>query len=153
MRSLSDRFWGKVYVNTLGPGCWLWVGAINPDGYGTFQVATRQSALAHRVAWELTHGPIPDGAYVLHHCDVPGCVNPGHLFIGSQADNVADMMSKGRHGGSAGAANGRAKLTRSEVAEIRSRYKAGNISQSALARQYRVAQQLVSRIVRGEAWQ
>lgn len=77
-------------------GCWLWRGASVPRGYGVIYFNGRQT-YTHRVSYELHVGPIPDGLFVLHRCDVPACVNPDHLFIGSAADNVADMMAKGRH--------------------------------------------------------
>lgn len=92
--SLHDRFFEKVEPVTES-GCWIWVGSRNRCGYGQFMLRGRPH-LAHRVSWELKCGKCPDGA-VLHKCDTPSCVNPSHLFIGSQADNVADMMAKGRN--------------------------------------------------------
>ena len=90
---ITERFWSKV---EKGDGCWLWRGAIGSHGrYGQFNVVNR-SRPSHRVAWELVNGPIPAGLYVLHRCDVGLCVNPAHLFLGTQKDNMADMMAKGR---------------------------------------------------------
>jgi hypothetical protein len=88
----SDRFWRKVNKTST---CWLWTRGITSWGYGWFTRATRKANYAHRVAWELTHGDIPDGL-VLHKCDVRSCVNPDHLYVGSQADNMRDMASRGR---------------------------------------------------------
>ena len=95
-----ERFWSKV---ARTDGCWLWRGAINPStGYGTFSMARglprgKQAPLyAHRVAWELAHGPIPVGQWMLHHCDVPACVNPSHLFLGTHKTNMEDAQHKGR---------------------------------------------------------
>lgn len=89
---LAEHFWLKV--DRTGD-CWLWQATRRPKGYGTYYI-NRYPALAHRVAWELTNGPIPAGLDVLHHCDTPPCVRPTHLFLGTQSDNFADAKSKGR---------------------------------------------------------
>lgn len=78
-------------------GCWMWVGAMRPNGYGNFNLGNKTTG-AHRAAWILANGPIPDGLQVLHRCDVPSCVNPSHLFLGTQEDNMQDMIAKGRQG-------------------------------------------------------
>lgn len=85
------HFWSRV--DNTGE-CWLWTGS-QRDGYGRLLFQGRFK-LAHRVAWELTNGPIPDGLYVCHTCDNPPCVRPAHLFVGSQQDNLNDMVAKGR---------------------------------------------------------
>ena len=87
-----NRFWSNVRKTD---SCWLWEGYRN-YGYGVFSV-NRRLMRAHRVSWIMAHGEIPKGLCVLHHCDVPACVRPDHLFIGSQADNVLDCIKKGRH--------------------------------------------------------
>lgn len=90
------RFRRKCRLN-LETGCWTWVGGKNKDGYGSFGPGGRsQTELAHRWSYANFVGKIPDGLYVLHHCDSPSCVNPDHLFIGTQKDNVADCIAKGR---------------------------------------------------------
>lgn len=92
--SLARRFWAKV---DKSQGCWVFTGHRNSrDGYGRIGVGARVW-LAHRMAWTLEHGPIPDGLFVLHHCDNPPCVRPDHLFLGNDSDNRWDMVMKGRH--------------------------------------------------------
>lgn len=91
----SERFWAKV--DTSGD-CWAWTGTRNRDGYGLFRLF-RRWVRAPRFAYRDRIGPIPPGLGVLHHCDNPPCVCPDHLFVGTQADNMADAMAKGRLGG------------------------------------------------------
>jgi hypothetical protein len=101
-RPLAERFWPKVVKSD---GCWLWVGAKFERGYGCIvaggpringRPAERRHLYAHRVSYELSVGPIPDGLYVCHHCDNPPCVNPSHLFLGTATDNNRDREAKGR---------------------------------------------------------
>ena len=89
-----DRFMAKVSPEP-NSGCWLWVGAARQTGYGNFFLGSK-SISAHRAAWLLHRGGIPDGMCVCHHCDVPSCVNPEHLFLGTHLDNMRDMDAKGR---------------------------------------------------------
>lgn len=88
----EDRFWSKV---SKGEGCWLWDGHLQPKGYGNFTVGNK-TWKAHRFAWVLTFGAIADGLFVLHRCDNPTCVRPDHLFLGTNDDNMRDMVNKGR---------------------------------------------------------
>ena len=92
-RPLAERLWEKT---DKAGSCWIWVGTTNRDGYGNIGIDNKKTALTHRVAWMVTHGPIPVDLCVLHRCDNPRCVNPDHLFLGTQADNMRDMMLKGR---------------------------------------------------------
>ncbi len=135
--------------------CWLFTGARVCRGYGKFTVysgdptvAPRQMP-AHRYAWEKEHGSIPDGMCVLHRCDNPPCVNPSHLFLGTRAENSADMVAKGRQ--ARGERHWNAKLTEDDVAEIRRRVASGE-RQRTLARAFGVSNALVCLIVNGRKW-
>jgi hypothetical protein len=150
-RTPEQRFWAFV-VRDPDTECWLWCGAQNRKGYGAFR-ALKRNIESHRFAWRLTQGPIPDGLWVLHRCDVPACVNPAHLFLGTPADNTADMMRKGRHRPhpSRGERHGMARLTDAQVQEIRAARVAG-VATRVLAQRFGVAHRSVQAIVRRENW-
>ncbi len=90
----AARFWAKVDIGAPDK-CWEWQASCNPAGYGGFQFNGRFGK-AHRAAWELANGPIPEGICVLHRCDNPPCCNPAHLWLGTYADNHRDAVAKGR---------------------------------------------------------
>jgi hypothetical protein len=90
-----ERFMG-FYQTGTPDACWPWKGPRDKEGYGVITDDTRRQIRAHRIAFERINGPIPQGQYVLHHCDNPPCCNPAHLWLGTIADNNADMWSKGR---------------------------------------------------------
>ena len=94
-KTWQERFWAKVDRSGGPDACWIWTGGRKGRGYGEFYKDHRLLG-AHRVAWELAIGPIPNGLDCLHSCDNPPCCNPAHLFLGTQADNNADMVAKGR---------------------------------------------------------
>jgi hypothetical protein len=146
-KDVSVRFWDKVQKTDT---CWLWRGALDGHfGYGMFH-QTRGARRAHRVAWELTHGPIPAGLCVMHSCDVPACVNPAHLSLGSHADNNADMKAKGRERkvGQRGTENPAARLTERDVLAIR----ASSESSPRVAAQFGVSKKTVLDIRNGKTW-
>lgn len=139
----EERLWSQVKKTE---GCWEWTGGTDRDGYGRFFEMRR----AHRFSWYLHNGPIPDGLHVLHTCDNPPCVRPDHLFLGTNTDNVADKIAKGR--GQFGERHGMAIITESQVSEIRQRYAAGGISQTALGAEYGLSQTGISQIVMKKCW-
>ena len=91
---MADRFWSKVKKSK---GCWEWQACTNEAGYGIVGVGGKRTDRAHRVSWRLRYGEIPEGLFVLHRCDNRKCVRPSHLFVGTNQDNVDDMVAKGRN--------------------------------------------------------
>lgn len=149
-RSLEERFWSKVQKTDA---CWQWIGCHARGGYGSIKHKGRVLQ-AHRVAYELQCGPIPDGMDVCHHCDNASCVRGDHLFAGTHTENMHDMLAKGRGQASRnrGAMNPQAKLTDDVVLHIRQWYASGRISQRRLALEYGIRQQTVSEVVSGHLW-
>lgn len=98
-------------------GCWLWLGTLSVFGYGTITAGGKTGQKTHRKAYEIAFGEIPKGMHVLHRCDTRCCVNPEHLFLGTNKDNVADKVAKDRQ--SRGCGTGRAKLTTEQVQAVR----------------------------------
>lgn len=131
-------------------GCWEWTGRRDRQGYGRLRMNGKE-CLAHRVAWELTRGPIPEGMKVCHSCDNPPCIRPDHLWLGTQRDNVLDMEHKGRAVHVRGQHQGSAKLTEKQVLRIRIRCANGE-GRRKLAREYGVSHTNVELIVCGRAW-
>jgi hypothetical protein len=164
IKPLAERFYSRVERTEA---CHIWRGTRNKLGYGVMRPggAGTNHVGAHRIAWELAHGTIPDGLIVCHRCDNPPCVNPDHLFLGTQADNVADKVAKGRcatgeaHGSRTkpesvrrGELNGIAKLTTQQVLEIRTKHAEG-ISQHRLALQYNISLRTIHSVVKRQSWQ
>ena len=139
----------KVDKGVQPNGCWLWLGKPSPSGYCRVHVSGRQM-YAHRVAYQIVHGAIPKEMVICHKCDVPRCVNPDHLFMGTHSDNVADKVAKKRH--RYGAKHWLSKLTDEEVATIREEYVSGGVSQQILANKYKVSRSRISHIVTGREW-
>ncbi len=111
--SAVERFEARLNKTAT---CWLWTGAVIVHGYGNLRIRDDNTA-AHRMSWELAYGPVPEGLWVLHRCDVKLCVRPDHLFLGTHRDNMNDMKAKGRQ--AAGIRHPAAKLTIEAVLTIR----------------------------------
>lgn len=141
---IARRFWEKVEM--CGPDeCWPWRGKITKDGYGQFTYWDGQkvkTVLAHRFSFGQTN-EIPDGKNVLHSCDNPPCCNPGHTFVGTQADNVADCAAKGRRN-----QNRPHNLPANVRNEIRARYTRAYGQQVELAREYGVSRKVIGYIIK-----
>jgi hypothetical protein len=152
------RFMRLVIKDEQPDGCWMWCGA-RRGKYGTFSLGRGRNVSAHRYSWEIHNGPVPEGLEVLHECDRPLCVNPAHLFVGTQSDNVRDCVGKGRHVtqtdpmkmGRPGEVNGKAILTDDLVREIR-RLKAEGMRNRPIARKFGLRDCLVSQIVNRVTW-
>lgn len=148
-----SRFHSKYSIDTDSE-CWEWTGRLNEHGYGVFVVGHATPRLAHRTIFEHMHGSIPSGLVVMHVCDNRRCVNPDHLRLGTQADNVQDMMQKCRHVsvGQPGSSNPAAKLNERSVEEIRKLYSNGGITMERIAKRFGVCQATVSTIVNYKRW-
>lgn len=146
---LKERFLAKI---ARAPnGCWNWTASKSRKGYGQIKRDGSQSyILAHRASYEIYKGPIPSKMLVCHRCDNPGCVNPKHLFVGTNADNMADMVRKQRQNFPKGEKNPRAVLTKENVKFIKS--SRGKISGAELARKYGVTRTQIGHIWHGRSW-
>lgn len=166
-RRLPGRFWKRVAVNVTNPdACWEWTG-YKPNGYGRITIKRGKIMLAHRLAYELFYGPIgTDALCVCHACDNPGCVRPDHLWLGTLADNTADMVAKGRatrntsalwlrrrrETAPKGEASARSKVTESEVRAMRA-LRAEGVGIREIARRYpHMSRRGIQFILRGRTW-
>ncbi len=157
-RPIEERFWEKVDKRSPGE-CWNWIAKVDKDGYGRIGTGSRTNKSssmirAPRFSYLFHYGVDPGELNVLHSCDNPACVNPAHLRLGTLADNNRDTLERGHHATISlkGIDNPYSKLTESQVSEIRSRYRTGDISQQELAQEYGVGQTCISCIVTGKSW-
>lgn len=141
---IEDRFHNHVSPRDDN-GCMKWTGNVAVSGYGFIRADNRgRPLLAHRVAYEMAKGPIPDGMLIRHTCDTPSCVNPAHLVLGTDADNVRDMVARDRCTA--------ARLLVAQVREIRSKYADGNITVKELASQYFVGESAIWKLLARKTW-
>lgn len=143
IRRIGVAFWDGVDTSGGLDACWPWTRGLS-HGYGQVGRATYGHGLAHRVVYEMAHGPIPDGMVIRHACDNPPCCNPLHLIGGSTADNVADKVSRGRQ--PRGEKNGAAKLTDAQVADIRDAVAQG-AKHREVAERFAISTKYVSEII------
>lgn len=162
-RQLIPRFWSQV--DKRGDDeCWLWTGTCSGNEsagfYGAIraqrETGSRKILRAHRLSYELAYGKIPDGLFVLHRCDVTRCVNPAHLFLGTIRDNNRDRAEKGRSSKHRkpryGETNPAAKLTQSQVDEMRQLYDSGAMRVHQLAKKYDLHRSTIGHIVHRQTW-
>lgn len=144
---IQAKAFDDCWVGEPNSGCWLWTEGLGAGGYGTRWDSGRQKQIsAHRVSFERTHGEIPKGFFVCHHCDVPTCVNPQHLFLGKPSDNSADMISKKRQ--AYGERHHKARLVEGDIVAIR----AANGTAKTIANQFGVSRETVSQIRNKRVW-
>lgn len=142
----NKRFWEKVEKTD---GCWNWIGAKSKAGYGQIR-ADGKCQYAHRAMWEKSHLlKIPEGFYICHRCDNPGCVNPEHLFLGTPKDNRQDSVRKGRS--NKGERNGRSRLQKTDVLEIRRLHSEG-VPHEEIASKFKIVVNTVYYIVSRRLW-
>jgi hypothetical protein len=141
---VEERF-NRMWMPEPYSGCWLWTGACMPWGYGVGSIRAK-NIYAHRLSWLLHRGEIPNGVFVLHKCDTPACVNPDHLFLGTNTDNRKDSVSKSRH--VYGERCRKSNLTAEQIIEIRT----SPLSSYQLAKIYSVSSRNIRKIRRGEIW-
>lgn len=148
-QSTPETFWSRV---SKGSECWLWTGAVYTTGYGRIWYRGR-AWTAHRLAWVLTNGTLPNGRHVnlCHHCDERLCCRPSHMYVGTVKSNAMDRHRRGRANTQRGSKHHQARLSLEDVVEIRQRRADGETTY-ALAARYGVSQQHISNVTIGKRW-
>jgi hypothetical protein len=149
-KTAVNRFLEKVDYNFNENGCLEWIGSLTDKAYGLFSY-NGKTVKAHRFSYELFYEKIPEGMVVMHSCDNPKCVNPNHLSLGTQEDNIRDMINKNRDNKAKGSAVGNSKLTEDQVKEIKNKINSG-MKQRDIAKEYKVAPNTISNIKNGISW-
>lgn len=153
----DTSFWKRVDKGSPDE-CWNWKGNLFTNGYGQLGFVHRGSRLAHRYSYLIHNGTVCNDNQVLHKCDNKKCVNPNHLFLGSQSDNIQDMINKGRdniyfkNGGSVGEKNTKSKLNETDVEEIKRKYNTGLYTQLKLSEIFGISRSAISHITRNYTW-
>ena len=145
---LKKRFYNKYQENG---GCWIWTGSLNVWGYGVIRV-NRKNMLAHRISWIIHEGDIPEDLLICHTCDNPACVNPKHLWLGSNKDNMTDMYLKNRSNQPKGEKHALCKLNDKKVFKIRSLYKPRIYPANRIAKEFNVSEVCVYNIIYKRTW-
>lgn len=146
----EDRFWAKV-KKAEPELCWAWIAGTLNTGYGRF-VKDGRKCLAHRVAWEYTYGPIPKKMFVCHHCDNKNCVNPGHLYLGTNGTNIRDYFSKGNAFVRRGEDSRMSKINNETVLKIRELHATGKYTYEQVARLANTSLGIVKGVLSGKTW-
>ena len=146
--SIKERILSNIWIYSE-TGCWEWQGCKTKDGYGVIKIKGRTKRV-HRIAYRIFNGDFDPSLCICHKCDNPSCCNPNHLFVGTQKDNIRDMVAKGRS--NKGEKNPLSKLTKEDIFDIRRLYRIGNLTQQEIADKFGVNQQTISKIVNRKNW-
>jgi hypothetical protein len=144
-KKFTQEIFESHFIPITESGCWIWIGGLRENGYG-YHAFNGKKEQAHRISWEIYKGPIPQGKFVLHKCDVRPCVNPDHLFIGTQKDNIQDCIQKGRIAN--GERIGNSLLTEDQVSKIKNDHR----SYRVIAKDFHVEATAIFRIKHGITW-
>lgn len=153
--AIVERILSRVKVDSKR-GCWNWIGSTKGHGYAsmgiTYAPKVFKAEAVSRISYLEFIGPIPKGLHALHTCDNPKCVNPFHIFLGTNLQNVRDKIFKGRSAVTSGEKNGRRKLSNPQVIKMRELYRMKSKTHRELAVLFGVSQAVAYRIVKGQSW-